>query len=346
MNNDTIIGMDLGNAKHVVCALGADAKVLFRCEVANGAEALAAFFKEHAGATVAMETGTCCRFVSALARSCGCAPLVGNARKLALIWKSRRKNDECDAEKLARLARADRELFSPVELRDDEHHEMVQLIGLRDVAVAQRTQAVNAVRGMCKAFGVFLPKCGAECFHKAAGSCIPKAMMWKFAPMLGHLRELKETIRRYDKLIGKYSKAHFGEEAALLQTAPGVGEITSNAYVAAFSDPKKFGKARDAGAFVGLIPAQDKSGTLDVPRRITKTGCALLRTLLVNAANYVLRASSPDNALKRYGQRIAARGGKVAKRKAKVAVARKLAVILLAMLKSGKPYDDSLAATF
>jgi len=205
---------------------------------------------------------------------------------------------------------------------------------------------VNAVRGMCKAFGVFLPKCGAECFHRTAGQRIPKAMMWKFAPMLRHLKELSETIRKYDKLIRKYSDAHFGEEAALLQTAPGVGEITSNACVAAFSAPKRFGKARDAGTFVRPVPAQDKSGTLDVPRRITKTGCALLRTLLVNASNYVLKASSPDNAPRRYGQRTAARGGKVAKRKAKVAVARKLAVILLAMLKSGKPYDDSLAATF
>ena len=70
------------------------------------------------------------------------------------------------------------------------------------------------------------------------------------------------------------------------------------------------------------------------------------RALLVNAANYVLRESSPDNAVKRFGMRICARGGKVAKRKAKTAVARKLAVVMLAMLKSGKPYDDALAARF
>ena len=346
MNNDTIIGMDLGNAKHVACALDADGKVLFRCEVANEPEALSAFFAGHAGALVAMETGTCCRFVSSLARSCGCRPLVGNARKLAIVWMSARKNDWSDAEKIARTARMDHELFCPVDLRDDEHHEMVQLIELRDIAVAQRTQAVNAVRGMCKAYGVFLPRCGAECFHRVAEECVPKAMRWKFAPMLRQLKELKETVRRYDALIRKYSKAHFGEKAALLQTAPGIGEITSNAFVAHVPDAKRFGRARDAGAFFGLVPRQDKSGTIDIPRRITKTGSTLMRTLLVNAANYVLRDSSPDNALKRFGMRICARGGKVARRKAKTAVARKLAVVMLAMLKSGKPYDDALAAKF
>jgi len=346
MNNDTIIGMDLGNAKHVACALDADGKVLFLREVANEPEALAAFFKEHAGALVAMETGTCCRFVSALARSCGCRPLVGNARKLAVIWMAARKNDRADAEKIARTARMDRELFSPVELRDDEHHEMVQLLELRDLAVAQRTQAVNAVRGMCKAYGVFLPKCGAECFHRVAEACVPKAMRWKFAPMLRHLRETGETVRKYDALIRKYSKAHFADEVALLQTVPGIGEITSNAFVAHVGDAKRFGRPRDAGAFFGLVPRQDQSGESDVPRRITKTGSTLMRTLLVNAANHVMRDASPDNALKRFGQRICARGGKVSRRKAKTAVARKLAVVMMAMLGSGKPYDDALVARF
>ena len=267
MSNYITIGMDLGNRKHTVCALDQTGNVLWRKDVANTPEALKPFFEENAGATVAMETGLCCRWVSALAKSCGCDALVGNARKLAAIWQSKQKNDENDALLIAELARASRRLFHPVELRDDERHEMVQLIELREVAVSQRTQAVNSVRGLCKAHGVFIPKCDASCFHKVA-----------------------------------------------------------------------------AGAYFGLTPGQDKSGDKDAPKHITKTGSALMRHLLVTAANHILRASSPDTALKRHGERICARGGKVARRKAKTAVARKLAVVMLAMLKSGKAYDDGIAA--
>ena len=344
MSKYITIGMDLGNKKHAVCALDQAGKVMWRREVANTPEALTAFFEENADATVAMETGLCCRWISALAKSCGCDALVGNARKLAAIWMGKQKNDENDALLIAKLARADRELFHPVELRDDERHEMVQIIELRDVAVSQRTQSVNSVRGLCKAHGVFIPKCDASCFHKVAKGAIPPGMAWKFRPMLRHLKELAATVKRYDAMLEKYAHEHFKEEVELLQTAPGVGQMTSCAFVALVADPGRFGSARDAGAYFGLTPGQDQSGDKDAPKHVTKAGSALMRHLLVTAANYILRASSPDTALKRHGERICARGGKVARRKAKAAVARKLAVIMLAMLKSGKPYDDGLAA--
>jgi len=344
MSNYITIGMDLGNRKHTVCALDQTGNVLWRKDVANTPEALKPFFEENAGATVAMETGLCCRWISALAKSCGCDVLVGNARKLAAIWQSKQKNDENDALLIAELARASRRLFHPVELRDDERHEMVQLIELREVAVSQRTQAVNSVRGLCKAHGVFIPKCDASCFHKVAADAIPDGMAWKFKPMLRHLKEVAATIKRYDAMLEEYAQKHFKEEVELLRTVPGVGPITSCAFVALIADPERFGSARDAGAYFGLTPGQDKSGDKDAPKHITKTGSALMRHLLVTAANHILRASSPDTALKRHGERICARGGKVARRKAKTAVARKLAVVMLAMLKSGKAYDDGIAA--
>lgn len=342
--NGITIGMDLGNKKHTVCALDQAGKVIWRREVANTPEALKPFFEENAGATVAMETGLCCRWVSALAKSCGCDALVGNARRLAAIWQSKQKNDGNDALLIAKLARADRELFHPVELRDDGRHEMVQLIELREVVVSQRTQAVNSVRGLCKACGVFIPKCDAARFHREAEAAIPAGMAWKFRPMLRHLKELAETIKRYDAMLEKYAQAHFKEEVELLRTIPGVGPVTSCAFAAHVADPKRFGSARDAGAYFGLTPGQDQSGDRDAPKRITKAGSTLVRHLLVTAANYILRSSSPDTALKRHGERVCARGGKVARRKAKTAVARKLAVVMLAMLKSGKPYDDGFAA--
>ena len=341
MSKCITIGMDLGNEKHAVCALDESGQILFRKDIDNKPEVLEPFFREHAGATVAMETGLCCRWISALAKACGCEAVVCNARKLSAIWQNQHKNDENDALLLAQLTRADRRLVHPVALRDDEHHEIVQIIELRAVAVAQRTQAVNAVRGLCKACGVFIPGCDASCFHKVAADAIPRETAWKFRPMLRHLKETESLIRRYDKMLVKYAGAHFGEEVELLQTIPGVGTVTACAFVAFVDDMRRFRKARDAGVYFGLTPAQDNSRTQDKPKRITKAGNGIMRSLLVNATNYILRKSSPDTALKRHGMAICARGGKVAKRKAKVAVARKLATVMFAMLRSGKPYEDA-----
>ena len=344
MKEHITIGMDLGNKKHTVCALDATGTILFRTEIANNQEALAGFFREHAGATVAMETGLCCRWISALARAQGCRVLVGNARKLAAIWQSKRKNDRNDALMIAKLARADSELFCPVELRDDEHHAMVQIIRLREQAVGTRTALVNSIRGTCKARGVFLRACDASCFHKVAEEGLEGDLARLVAPLLDILEILRESIREYDRMLETYAREHFGKETDLLRTIPGCGLVTACAVVAHVGNPARFRKARSAGANFGLTPAQEQSGEMDAPKRISKAGSSLVRHLLVAAANYILRDTAPDTALKRHGQRICARGGKVARRKAKVAVARKLAVTMVAMLKSGRPYEDGRAA--
>ncbi len=314
--------------------------ILFRREVPNRPESLAEFFREHAGASVAMETGLCCRWISALARAQGCRVLVGNARKLAAIWQSKRKNDRNDAWMIARLARADPELFHPVELRDDEHHAMVQIIRLREQAVGTRTALVNSIWGTCKARGVFLPTCDASRFHQTAKEQLDGDLAQQVAPLLDTLEALRETIRAYDRMLETYAREHFGKETDLLRTIPGCGLVTACAFVAHVGDPARFQKARSAGSNFGLTPAQDQSGETDAPKRISKAGSGQVRHLLMTAANYILRKSSPDTALQRHGLRICARGGKVARRKAKVAVARKLAVTMLAMLKTGRPYED------
>jgi len=339
MENDTTIGMDLGNKSHKVVGLDGRGEVFLRCEVENTKDALEAFFGEHPHATVAMETGTCCRWISAIARRHCRQVLVGNARKLRVIWENNQKNDWNDAMQIANIARASRALFHPVELRDDEHHDLYQLLQLRELAVRQRTQAVNAMRGMCKASGDFVRKCDAQGLHRHL-EYIPKGQLWKFAPTLERLGAIADSISEYDWKIREYADAHFAAEVALLQTIPGVGPVTSCAFVALAPDPKKFGSPRDAGCYFGLTAGQKQSGDRDAPMRITKAGNTMMRTLLTTAANYMLRKSSADSALKRYGMRICARGGKVARRKAKVAVARKLAVVMMAMLQTGEPYRD------
>ena len=339
MNNCTTIGMDLGNKMHKVVGIDEGGRVFLKCEVINTKDALEAFFKEHADATVAMETGTCCRWISAIARKHCRQVLVGNARKLRAIWESQQKNDWNDATMIANIARTSHELFHPVELRDDEHHDLYQLLQLRDLAVRQRTQIINTIRGMCKASGDFIRRCDAQGVYMHP-EYISTDQIWKFTSTVERLESIADSINHYDWQIRNYADDHFPNEVSLLQTIPGIGPITSCAFVALAPNPKKFGNPRDAGCYFGLTAGQDQSGDKDAPMHVTKAGNTMMRKLLTTAANYIMRESSADTALKRYGMRICERGGKIARRKAKTAVARKLAVVMMAMLQSGESYCD------
>jgi len=341
MNTNTTIGLDLGNRNHKAVGLAPDGTRLFQEEIPNTQESVRDFFLGHAGSTVGMETGTHCRWIAALARECGCRPVVGNARKLRLIFESSRKNDWRDAAMIAELCRTNKTLFHPVELRGPERHKLLQLLRMRDLLVASRTKLVNAVRGLCKANGVFLPKCSAESFPNRADA-IPSGEREMFEPVLEEIEALSGRIRRLDGMIREYVETQFEEDVELLRTIPGVGMVTAASFVAAVPSEDAFDKPRDAGAYFGLVPRQDQSGDADRPRHITKEGNGMVRRNLVTAANYILRAASADTGLKRFGLRVRGPGeGKVAKRRAKTAVARKLAVVMAAMLKRRKPYDGN-----
>lgn len=339
MDTTTTIGMDLGNKNHKAVGLGPDGKQRFREEVANTPESVRAFFVRHAGATIGMETGTHVRWIAALARECGCRPVVGNARKLRLIFASSRKNDWRDAEMIAELCRSNKALFHPVELRPAERHKLLQLLKIRDVLVASRTRLVNSVRGLCKANGILLPKCSADSFPNHADD-IPVGDREMFDPLLAEIESLAGRIRQLDQMIRQYAGEHFKEDVELLQTIPGVGPVTSACFVAAIPSTDIFKNPRDAGAYFGLVPRQDQSGDMDRPRHITKEGNQMARRNLVTAANYILRDASRETDFKRFGLRVRGAGnGQVAKRRAKTAVARKLAVVMAAMLKKRKPYN-------
>ena len=341
------IGLDLGNTFNKAVGLDADGSILFQDNLRNDPESMKTFFDAHPGATVGMETGTHCRWIAALAAACGCRPVVGNARKLRLIFQSSRKNDWKDALKIARICRADKSLFHPVTLRDEEHHRLYQMVKQRDVLVAQRTQIVNQMRGFSKSEGSALPRCDARSFPSLRDS-MPRSFRRDFKPLLDALKGLAKAIAASEAIIEEYVQRHFREQSELLQTIPGVGPVTSAAFIALVPDPHRFRSAREAGPFFGLVPKQDQSGETDRPCQITHEGSVLMRKTLVNAANTILRRLAPPTSLKQFGERLCQRGqGKVARRKAKVATARKLAVTMLAMLRSGEPYrmpDDGTSA--
>ena len=326
MKKVSVIGMDMGDKTHKAVGLSEDGEVADRAEVPCTPEGVRAFLRRHPGALLAIETGTHCRWVSRIGLEMGHEVLVGNARKLRMIWDSSRKNDWNDAAMLAKVARTDRSLLSPVRLRGEGDQELMRLVKSRDLLVKSRTGIVNQIRGFCKSEGVRLPKCSAESFVRMEHEvCAPVRAVSK--PLFAMLKELAKKIGLYDKMIAEAVKRSHGEEAALLGTIAGVGPVTAAAFLAAAGDVSTFGSARDAGPYFGLVPRQDQSGETDRQLRISKEGNEIVRRLLVTAANYIMGPFGKDSDLRRHGMRIAERGGKNARRRAKVAVARKLAVV-------------------
>ncbi len=265
--------------------------------------------------------------------------LVANARKLRLIYANKQKTDEIDAENLARLARLDPKLLYPLKHRGEDSQAHMAIIRSRQALVGTRTQLVNHVRGAVKSFGARLPKCPARSFHKRASEHVPEALRPALGPILEQIGSLTERIRDYERRLEAISEEHYPQETALLRQVEGVGGLTALTFVLTLEDPYRFEKSRSVGAYLGLVPASDKSGERDPQRRISKEGDEMLRKLLVGSAHYILGPFGSDSDLRRHGEKIASRGGKNAKKRAAVAVARKLAVLLHRLWRSGEVYD-------
>jgi transposase len=239
---------------------------------------------------------------------------------------------------LARILRFDPKLLSPIRHRSRSAHMDLAILKGRDALVQCRTNLINFVRGTCKTAGTRLPSCSAEAFSKMAIEFTPKELLAATVQCINTIRELTQKIRQLDSQIESLCDEAY-PETALLREIKGVGPVTSLAYVLTLEDPKRFRKSRDIGPFLGLTPKRDQSGDTDKPLPITKAGNTYLRRLLVSSAQYILGPFGPDCELKRYGIRIASRGGKISKRKAVVAVARKLSVMMHNIWKNKTVYD-------
>jgi transposase len=330
------IGMDLGDKKHQVCILDKKGKIIVEESVAGTRTAMARFFKQHRGAVLAMEAGTHSRWVSQMAAAAGLAVLVGNARKLRMIWQSPQKSDTRDAVMLARIARMDPELLCPIRHRGEQVQMDLEIIRARDLLVRERSRMISHVRSVVKSMGERLAASSAESFGRKAR--IPEALNEAMKPMLEMIRELTDKIRGYDLMIKEAAVNKYPETKRLSQVG-GVGPLTALAYVLTLEEPERFAKSRMAGAYLGLVPRLDQSGQIDKQLRITKHGDGYLRRLLVGSAHYILGPFGPDCDLRTFGLKLMQRGGKNAKKRAVVAVARKLAVLLHALWRSGQQYE-------
>jgi transposase len=261
-----------------------------------------------------------------------------NPRKVRLIYSNPLKSDRVDAEWLARLVRFDAKLLSPIHHRSAEAQNDLAVLRSRDVLVRTRTGLVSHVRGLVKAAGARLQGCSTGSFHKRASQQLPAHLQPALQPVLATIADLTRQIRTIERTIEQLVRARYPHAGVLMQVQ-GVGPITALCYVLTLEDPNRFRKNRAVGPYLGLVPRRDQSGQHDPQMRITKAGDAHLRRLLVQCAQYILGPFGEDSDLRRLGLAMAQRGGRNAKKRAVVAVARRLAVLLLALWKTGEVYE-------
>jgi transposase len=331
------IGIDLGDKFSHYCVLNPEADVIEAGRVKTTREALSARFATMPPMRVAMETGTHSAWISQLLASFGHEVIVAHARDLPNAGKGQKKNDPADAEKLARYARFDPSLLHPIQHRSREAQIDLIVIRVRAQLVNARTLLINTARGLVKSLGSRLPECSADGFAERCQQQLPAELFEVLLPLVHQIGTMTEQIKTYDAKIRHLADQHYPETRGL-RTVPGVGALTALTFVLTLGDKARFVKSRDVGCYVGMRPRQSQSGEHDPQLGITKAGNGYLRTLLVQSAHYMLGPFGPDSAVRRWGLRLAAHGGQNAKKRALVAVARKLAVLLHTLWVRGATY--------
>jgi transposase len=332
------IGLDVGERSSYFKVFDEVGELVEEGRIATTSKALQKKFGSMSPARIALEVGTQSGWISRELQGLGHEVIVANARKLRLIYENKRKDDRVDAEYLARVARLDVKLLSPIQHRGVQGQADLELIRARENLLRCRTRLINHVRSAAKLMGGRLPASSAPSFANKVDLHIPQELEQTVTPLLDLIAQLTEKIREYDGVILQWCDQKYPETGALRQVT-GVGPLTALTYVLTLETPHRFGKSREVGPFLGLSPGRKQSGERDPQRRITKQGDRYLRQLLVNCSHYILGPFGTDSDLRRHGEKIAARGGPNAKKRAVVAVARKLGVLLHHLWISGEVYE-------
>ena len=332
------IGLDLGDRWSFYCVLNERGEVLREEKLPTTSEAMKRTFEKFPASRFVLETGTHSPWISRLLTELRHEVIVAHAQKVQLITKSSRKDDRHDARTLARLARIDPQLLGPVRHRSAQAQIHLTVIRARAELVSARTALINAARGLAKSYGERLPKRGTQQVGRELAAALSTALREVIEPLLREVESLNERVREYDQRIEQIAKQVY-PEVALLKQVKGVGTQIALTYRLTIDDPHRFAKSRDVGCFLGLRPGRRNSGQSEPQKKISKEGDRYLRTMLVQGAHYILGPFGEDSDLRRWGLKLAERGGKNAKKRAVVAVARKLAVLLHRLWVGGEAYE-------
>src|ERR1039457_2892721 len=332
------VGVDLGGQWSNYCILGLSGETLAEGKLTTRRQEVTEFSQGLAKSRVVVEVGTHSAWVGEVIAGFGHEVLVANPRLMDGSKRRRRKNDRIDAEKLARLGRIDPKSLHPIQHRSTEVREDLLVLRARDALVKSRTELINSVRGLVKSMGARVSGCSSLAFSQKAAAQIPEEVQETLQPLLRLIATLNDEIKTFDQRIEKLAVDKY-MHTQLLRQVSGVGPVTALAYVLTLETPKRFARSRDVGPYLGLVPKQEDSGDIQPQLGISKAGDRMLRKLLVGSAHYILGPFGPDTDLRRFGMRLCERGGKNAKKRAAVAVARKLAVLLHRLWMSGEVYE-------
>jgi transposase len=328
------IGIDLGDKMSRYLILNEEGLAVEEGSFRNSVDSIAKHFGKRGRARVALEVGTQSAWIAREFAKLGHEVIVANARELKWITASDNKNDRNDARKLARLARADRTLLQPVEHRTAEQQAELAVIRARDALVRSRALLVNTARSLAKGFGLRLPASITKTFGARALAGLAENLRTAMTGLLEQIDALGVKIGDYDQRVAEVAARH--PEVERLASVPGVGTLTAAAFMLTLGRRERFAHSRDVGSFLGLRPQQRQSGERDPQLGISKSGDKYLRKLLVQCAHHILGHWGKDSALRQWG--LSKSGGSASKKRAVIAVARKLAVLLHRMWTTGENF--------
>jgi transposase len=336
------VGLDLGDRSSRYCILNEAGEKASEDQLSTTKAGLDAIFGRMAACRIALEVGTHSPWVSRHLAGLGHEVIVANPRKVRLITQSVKKNDRMDAEQLARLARVDPALLSPIRHRGPEAQADLAVIRARADLVDCRTKLINTARGLTKPMGERLKSCDADYVKESLADEVSEATQRVIRPLLKSVEEMSKQIRVYDEKIQEIEKGY--PETKVLKQVNGVGTLIALTFILTLEDAERFVHSRDVGPYLGLTRKLRESGESQPELGISKAGDMLLRRLLVQAAHCILRDGAPDSDLRMWGlTKVQAgagkKGSKKRKKKAAVAVARKLAVLLHRLWVTGEVYD-------
>lgn len=331
------IGVDLGKRTSHVCVL-VDGEVEREFKVSSTAESWQKAFEPLERGRLIMEVGGPSPWVSRLLSKMGFDVWVVTPWTLKEIFKKqRRKNDRSDARALALAGAQSPGLLERVAHTSEQVQRDRIAIVQRDTLVRARTRMIGCLRGSLGSLGIDVPDCSSDAINRRVEEHVPQDLRASFTPMLVALATISAQIKQLDDVIEELGERYGATQ--VVRQIKGVGPLTSLAFVLKVEDPRRFPRTRSVGAYFGLAQGQQQSGERDPQMPITKSGDDLMRRLLVQSAHYILGRFGEDSDLRRFGEAICARGGKHAKRRAVVAVARRLAVLMLSLWKSGEVYE-------
>jgi transposase len=329
------VGFDVSKEETAFCVIDKEGRVLSRRKTATDPDALFNAMKRscHCPERMVMESGTWSHWLVRELRGRGLPVDCIDARQAHAVMKlQRNKTDANDAYLLAQIARTG--FCRPVALKSQEAQELRILLKARSHLVHQRCDTERTIRGLLGALGIRFPRGSAKLPMRVQAVLEQRSELSSaIAPLLSLIAMLSKQTECMDAEIAAMAKGQSACE--LLKTVPGVGEITAMAFVATIDDPQRFAKSRSVGAYVGLTTRRYQSGEMDYTGKISKHGDAMLRSLLYEAAHSILCVVHKAHPLKDWARRIKKR---TSHKKACVALARKLAVIMHKMLITGEPF--------